>query len=80
VRDSSGPEIAHRARGYTRRNGSFALLDDHPLNHIVGSGSIYSSVEDLARWDRALDTDTPGNPRRRGRPGPGRRGAPYGFG
>jgi N-acyl-D-aspartate/D-glutamate deacylase len=57
VRDSSEPQIAHRARGYTRKDGGFELLDHHPLNHIVGSGSIYSSLEDLARWDRALDTD-----------------------
>jgi N-acyl-D-aspartate/D-glutamate deacylase/CubicO group peptidase (beta-lactamase class C family) len=55
VRDSSEPQIAHRARGYTRKGGTFELLDHHPLNHIVGSGSIYSSVEDLARWDRALE-------------------------
>ena len=57
VRDSSEPEIAHRALGYTAKDGAFELLNEHPLNHIVGSGSIYSSVEDLARWDRALDTD-----------------------
>jgi CubicO group peptidase (beta-lactamase class C family) len=57
VRDSSEPLIAHRARGYTRKDGGFELLDHHPLNHIVGSGSIYSSVEDLARWDRALDNE-----------------------
>jgi len=57
VRDSSEPAITHRARGYRRMDGAIELYDDHPLNHIVGSGSIFSSVEDLARWDRALDTD-----------------------
>jgi len=35
VRDSSEPQIAHRARGYTRKDGGFELLDQHPLNHIV---------------------------------------------
>jgi N-acyl-D-aspartate/D-glutamate deacylase len=58
VRDNTEPVIAHRARGYTSRDGRFELLDDHPLNHIIGSGSVFSSIEDLARWDRALDTET----------------------
>lgn len=57
VRDSSEPDIPDRAVGYARKDGSFELLDDHPLNHIIGSGGIYSSVEDLARWSRALDGD-----------------------
>jgi CubicO group peptidase (beta-lactamase class C family) len=57
VRDSSEPVIAHRARGYRRVDGGFELYDEHPLNHIVGSGSVYSSLNDLARWDRALDAN-----------------------
>jgi N-acyl-D-aspartate/D-glutamate deacylase/CubicO group peptidase (beta-lactamase class C family) len=58
VRDSTEPEIPNRALGYTRKEGSFELLDEHPLNHIIGSGGMYSTVEDLARWDQALYTAT----------------------
>ncbi len=58
VRDSSEPVIPDRALGYARKDGSFELMDDHRLNHIIGSGGIYSSVEDLARWSRALDGET----------------------
>ncbi len=58
VRDSSEPEIPQRALGYARKDGSFELLDTHPLNHIIGSGGIYASVEDLARWSRALDGES----------------------
>jgi N-acyl-D-aspartate/D-glutamate deacylase len=58
VRDSTEPEIPDRALGYSRADGAFTLDDDHILNHLVGSGLMYSTVGDLARWDRALDTDT----------------------
>ena len=58
VRDSTEPEIANRALGYSRADDSFTLNDDHVLNHIVGSGLMYSTVEDLALWDEALYTDT----------------------
>ncbi len=58
VRDSSEPEIATRAYGYSKDGDSFKLNDDHILNHIIGSGGIYSTLEDLALWDQALYTDT----------------------
>ena len=57
VRDNSEPEIRNRALGYSRADGSFVLDDDHVLNRILGSGGIYSTVEDLARWDQALFTE-----------------------
>ena len=54
VRDSSEPEISNRVFGYSRSEDSFELDDDNRLNHIIGSGGIYSTVEDLALWDEAL--------------------------
>jgi N-acyl-D-aspartate/D-glutamate deacylase len=55
VRDLTEPEIANRALGYSRsEDGSFTLNDAHPLNHIIGSGGLYSSLEDLFLWDQAL--------------------------
>jgi CubicO group peptidase (beta-lactamase class C family) len=47
-----------RARGYEVESGTFELYDADPLDHLVGSGSIYSTVEDLARFDRELDAPT----------------------
>jgi CubicO group peptidase (beta-lactamase class C family) len=47
-----------RARGYAVTGQTFAVDDWDPLDHLVGSGSIYSTVEDLARFDRALDAHT----------------------
>jgi len=32
----------------------FVLDDDNPLNLLSGSGSLYTTVEDLGRYDRAL--------------------------
>jgi N-acyl-D-aspartate/D-glutamate deacylase/CubicO group peptidase (beta-lactamase class C family) len=57
LRDSSEPTIPNRAHGYSRSDDSFELNDDHILNHIIGSGCVYSTVEDLALWDEALYTD-----------------------
>jgi N-acyl-D-aspartate/D-glutamate deacylase len=54
VLDESHPKLAKRAYGYRIDGDDFALDDDHPLNYLVGSGGIYSSVEDLYRWDQAL--------------------------
>lgn len=54
VYDEREPRIARRAYGYRRDADGFRLDDDHPLNHLIGSGGIYSSVEDLFRWDQAL--------------------------
>ncbi|HXV37830.1 MAG TPA: serine hydrolase, partial [Myxococcota bacterium] len=57
VYDEREPEIAKRAYGYRAQPGGFALDDDDPLNYIFGSGSIYSTVDDLYRWDQALYTE-----------------------
>jgi CubicO group peptidase (beta-lactamase class C family) len=42
------------ARGYSHAGRRLVLDDDSSLNLIHGSGSIYSTVEDLARYDRYL--------------------------
>ncbi len=46
---------ARRALGYDRAFGErWVLDDDSPLNLLYGSGGVYSTVTDLARYDRAL--------------------------
>ena len=54
VFDERAPPVPKRAYGYRRQGDGFALDDDDPLNYVIGSGGIYSTAEDLARWDQAL--------------------------
>ena len=54
VMDERSPHIAKRALGYRGNGDAFEVYDDDPLNYIFGSGGVYSTVEDLYRWDQAL--------------------------
>jgi len=46
--------IARRAYGYSPRAGAFVQTDQSVTSATLGDGGIYSSVDDLVRWDRAL--------------------------
>lgn len=46
-----------RSRGYDRTRGRWVADDFDPFDKLVGSGSVYSSVEDLYRYDQALYGD-----------------------
>jgi len=51
--------IANRAVGYARTERGFEMV--HPWDwEEVGSGGLYSSAQDLARWDQHFDTETVG--------------------
>ena len=50
-----GP-TAGRARGYRRTEDGFARSEQRTID-IVGAGDLVSTVDDLAKWDRALDDD-----------------------
>ena len=53
-----GPEVVNRAYGYTEQaGGKWTRTDQSVTSATRGDGGIYSSVEDLARWDAALYTD-----------------------
>ncbi|MBS1911373.1 MAG: beta-lactamase family protein [Bacteroidetes bacterium] len=39
---------------YVKEEGAFEAYDSDPLDNVVGSGSVYSTLEDMARYDRAL--------------------------
>jgi CubicO group peptidase (beta-lactamase class C family) len=55
VYDPKRLRTAKRALGYDRAfGGRWVLDDDSPLNLLYGSGGVYSTVTDLARYDRAL--------------------------
>lgn len=50
-------EVAHRAMGYRVENGSAIFSDQSLTSAVLGDGGIYSSVEDLFKWDRILYTN-----------------------
>jgi N-acyl-D-amino-acid deacylase len=52
--DKSPAKLAKRAYGYRKAGDGFEFNDDDPLNDIIGSGGVYSTVEDMYRWDQAL--------------------------
>ena len=52
-----GPEVAHRAYGYSRVDGKWTKTDQSVTSATRGDGGIYSSVDDLAKWDAALYSD-----------------------
>jgi len=47
-------EVANRAFGYTKNGETWQETDQSPTSAVLGDGGIYSSVEDLAKWDDAL--------------------------
>jgi CubicO group peptidase (beta-lactamase class C family) len=49
-----GPEVPNRAFGYSQDGLHWQRTDQSPTSATRGDGGIYSSVEDLARWDAAL--------------------------
>lgn len=56
TRPERGDRIPGRARGYRRTEDGFALSEQRTID-IVGAGDLVSTVDDLAKWDRALDDD-----------------------
>jgi CubicO group peptidase (beta-lactamase class C family) len=49
--------VAHRAFGYSAAGGSWVRTDQSLTSATLGDGGIYSSVDDLAKWDAALYDD-----------------------
>lgn len=47
-------EVKHRAYGHTLASGGWRQTDQSPTSATLGDGGVYSSLEDLAKWDRAL--------------------------
>ena len=51
-------EVEHRAFGYTKKEGAWQETDQSPTSATLGDGGIYTSIDDLAKWDRALSEYT----------------------
>jgi CubicO group peptidase (beta-lactamase class C family) len=49
--------VSHRAYGYSGGPGAWRRTDQSPTSAVLGDGGIYSSIEDLAKWDAALYDD-----------------------
>jgi CubicO group peptidase (beta-lactamase class C family) len=49
--------VTNRAMGYREEEGEFIFKDQSLTSAVLGDGGIYSSVEDLYKWDQALYTD-----------------------
>jgi len=46
--------VNNRAFGYTQEPGRWHRTDQDPTSAVLGDGGIYSSIDDLAKWDAAL--------------------------
>ena len=57
ARVDGGPDIPYRAWGYSAADGGWTPTDQNAYSAVLGDGGIYSSIDDLARWDAALDDD-----------------------
>lgn len=49
--------VAHRAYGYSDIDGAWQRTDQSSTSAVLGDGGIYSSIDDLAKWDAALYDD-----------------------
>ena len=47
-------EVERRAFGHARDGAGFRQADQSPTSATLGDGGVYSSLEDLAKWDEAL--------------------------
>lgn len=50
--------VPRRAYGYTPDSGRFRASDQSVTSATLGDGGVYTSVEDLVAWDRALSSAT----------------------
>jgi CubicO group peptidase (beta-lactamase class C family) len=51
-------EVPHRAYGHAKEKDSWKQTDQSSTSAVLGDGGIYSSLDDLAKWDRALRDHT----------------------
>jgi len=51
-------EVKKRAYGHTRAAGGWQETDQSATSAVLGDGGVYSSLEDLEKWDRALTLHT----------------------
>ena len=47
--------VAHRAYDYAHEGGAWREMDQNPTSAVLGDGGVYSSLDDLAKWESALE-------------------------
>ncbi len=50
--------VISRAFGHTHEGGAWHEQDQSPTSAVLGDGGVYSSLDDLAKWDGALEHHT----------------------
>ncbi len=58
VNEEGVTAIPNRAYGYSRRGNAWLRTDQNATSATIGDGGVYSSLNDLALWSRALDTNS----------------------
>jgi CubicO group peptidase (beta-lactamase class C family) len=51
-------EVPNRAYGHTKEKGGWRETDQSSTSAVLGDGGIYTSIDDLVKWDRALREHT----------------------
>ena len=51
-------EVPHRAYGHTKEKDGWRETDQSSTSAVLGDGGIYSSIDDLVKWDRSLREHT----------------------
>lgn len=51
-------KVPHRAYGHTKEKNAWRETDQSSTSAVLGDGGIYTSIDDLAKWDRALREHT----------------------
>ena len=55
--DETRPKVQNVATSYTLKDGVYKDIDYTPQNAIYGEDNIYTTVEDIYKWDQALYTE-----------------------
>jgi len=50
--------VANRAYGYTLDSGRVTRTDQSSTSAVLGDGGVYTSIDDMAKWNAALDAHT----------------------
>jgi CubicO group peptidase (beta-lactamase class C family) len=50
--------VPHRAYGYTLTGDTWRETDQSPTSATLGDGGVYTSLNDLKKWNRALEKHT----------------------
>jgi CubicO group peptidase (beta-lactamase class C family) len=51
-------EVPNRAYGYTKDADGWRETDQSPTSAVLGDGGVYTSLDDMAKWDTALRRHT----------------------